>query len=68
MVLSMGGITSVLRWRRVMSLERVLEVLSKQRRNVGEEEGEEDTQEENFKVQLIRNHLMMIGLLIDEWE
>ena len=51
-----------------MSLERVLEVLSKQRRNVGEEEGEEDTQEENFKVQLIRNHLMMIGLLIDEWE
>ena len=50
-----------------MSLERVLEVLSKQRRNVGEEE-EEDTQEENFKVQLIRNHLMMIGLLIDEWE
>ena len=50
-----------------MSLERVLEVLSKQRRNVGEEE-EEDTHEENFKVQLIRNHLMMIGLLIDEWE
>ena len=49
-----------------MSLERVLEVLSKQRRNVGEEEDE--MQEENFKVQLIRNHLMMIGLLIDEWE
>ena len=53
-----------------MSLERVLEVLSKQRRNVGEEDGEEEEemQEENFKVQLIRNHLMMIGLLIDEWE
>ena len=51
-----------------MSLERVLEVLSKQRRNVGEEEEEDEMQEENFKVQLIRNHLMMIGLLIDEWE
>ena len=48
-----------------MSLERVLQVLSEQRRNVGE--GEEDggmLPGDAFKILLLKNKLKMVGLMI----